>query len=77
MISGRILVRVPGSRAFKLLDGSQSIPAGSTIDATKGHLSLTSAKAPTGDATETVELYGGVFAVRAAGERQADLRSWT
>jgi hypothetical protein len=40
--SGVILVKVPGSAAFATLQGGAQVPVGSTVDATRGKMGLTS-----------------------------------
>src|SRR3954453_18195910 len=42
--AGRILVREKGTKKFHVLRGKESIPVGSSVDATKGKVSLASAK---------------------------------
>ena len=63
--TGSALVRLPGSGRFVPLSQAASIPVGSTIDATKGHVLLTSVRDGSGKA-QTGEFWGGVFTVRQA-----------
>ena len=41
-VSGKVLVKRPGSKTFVELDGSQGIPLGSTVDVRNGKVALTS-----------------------------------
>ena len=61
-VSGTVLIKRRGSGRFQVLSGAQQIPVGSTIDATRGRIRLTSAKNKSG-ATETADFYSGVFSV--------------
>ena len=63
--SGSTLVKLPGSDRWVPLSQAASIPVGSTIDATKGHVELTSVRDAKGTA-QTGEFWGGVFVVRQA-----------
>jgi len=58
-ISGTVLVRVPGSRTFVPLSSLQQIPFGTVIEATHGHVSVTTAQ-PNGT-TQTGEFFEGEF----------------
>jgi hypothetical protein len=58
-ISGTVLVRVPGSRTFVPLSSLQQIPFGTVIEATHGHVSVTTAE-PNGT-TQTGEFFEGEF----------------
>src|SRR4051794_11014812 len=53
-VSGKVLVKVPG-KGFVELDGTQSIPLGSTIDTKKGTISLTA------KAGQTATFHDGIF----------------
>ena len=53
-VSGKVLVKVPG-KGFVQLDGTQSIPLGSTIDTKKGTISLTA------KAGQTATFHDGIF----------------
>jgi hypothetical protein len=59
-VSGKVLVKRPGSSKFAELDGSQGIPLGSTIDVKKGRIELTSVPKK-GGAPETAAFYDGIF----------------
>jgi hypothetical protein len=61
LVSGRIKVRAKGAASFHLLSGPESIPVGSSVDATNGHAALTSAKKRGG--TQTVVYFDGRFSV--------------
>ena len=63
--SGTPLVKLPGSGRFVPLSQAASIPVGSIIDATKGHVELTSVRDTRGT-PQTGEFWGGVFVVRQA-----------
>jgi DNA-binding beta-propeller fold protein YncE len=58
-ISGKVLVRVPGSSKFVPLSSLQQIPFGTVIEATHGHVSVTTAQ-PNGT-TQTGEFFEGEF----------------
>ncbi len=55
VVSGRVLIKAPGARAFTPLSGPQLIPVGSTIDATSGRVRVTSAAS--GRATHSGQFY--------------------
>ena len=59
--TGRVLVKVPGSSRFVELVAGQQIPVGTIVDATKGHVTLSSTGA--GGVLETAEFYDGIFKV--------------
>jgi hypothetical protein len=59
-VSGKVLVKRPGSNKFVELDGSQGIPLGSTVDVKKGRIELTSVPKK-GGAPETAAFYDGIF----------------
>jgi DNA-binding beta-propeller fold protein YncE len=61
-ISGTVLVRVPGSRTFVPLSSLQQIPFGTVIEATHGHVSVTTAE-PNGT-TQTGEFFEGEFILK-------------
>ncbi len=59
---GTVLVKVPGAKAFAKLDVTRGIPVGSTVDARKGRVTLTSIPKP-GAPPETATFYDGIFKV--------------
>jgi hypothetical protein len=59
-VSGKVLVKRPGSSTFVELDGAQGIPLGSTIDVKNGRIALTSVPKK-GGKPETAEFYAGIF----------------
>jgi hypothetical protein len=61
--SGRTLVRLPGSAEFVPLAAGATIPVGSTIDATRGRVELTSVRDSSGQ-LQTGTFWGGVFKVQ-------------
>ena len=61
-VSGRVLVRLPGSREFVSLSSARTLPLGSLVDTTGGKVRLTSARSSTGG-TESGVFYSGVFRV--------------
>jgi hypothetical protein len=65
-VSGKVLVKRPGSSKFVVLDGSQGIPLGSTVDVRKGRIELTSVPKK-GGAPETAAFYAGIFKVTQPG----------
>jgi len=58
-VSGKVLLRLPGSGSFVQLSGLRQIPFGTVIDATAGRVLLTIARAHNG--TETGEFFDGEF----------------
>ena len=67
--SGEARVRLPGTDTFVPLSAAASIPVGSTIDARKGHVTVTSVRDAAGNA-QTGEFWGGVFVVRQAAAKK-------
>jgi hypothetical protein len=65
-VSGKVLVKRPGSKTFVELDGSQGIPLGSTVDVKNGKVALTSVPKQGGKA-ETSTFYDGIFKVTQPG----------
>ena len=63
--SGTVLVRLPGSSRFVALDAAQGIPVGSTVDARKGVVVLTSIP-KAGAAPETARFWDGIFRISQA-----------
>ena len=59
---GTVLVKIPGARAFEKLNVTKGIPVGSTVDARKGRVTLTSIPKP-GAPPETATFYDGLFKV--------------
>ena len=59
-VSGKVLVKRPGSRTFVELDGAQGIPLGSIVDVKKGKITLTSVPKP-GGTPQTSTFYDGIF----------------
>ncbi len=70
VITGVILVKRPGGKGFVRLKAGQSIPLGSTIDATRGTVSLTAATNRKGH-TVTGQFYAGVFRLTQTRSRTA------
>jgi hypothetical protein len=60
-LSGRVLVKLPGSSHFVLLAGAVQVPFGTIVDARHGRVSLTTARAHGG--TQTAIFYAGMFRV--------------
>jgi hypothetical protein len=65
-ISGKVLVKRPGSSKFVELDGSAGIPLGSTVDVKHGKVALTSVPKQ-GGTPETAAFYDGIFKVTQPG----------
>jgi DNA-binding beta-propeller fold protein YncE len=61
-ISGKVLVRVPGSSKFVALASLQQIPFGTVIEATHGHVGVTTAQPNA--TTQTGEFFEGEFILR-------------
>ena len=64
-VSGTIKVKDKNGR-FRTLGANESIPLGSTIDATKGRVRLTSASGPAGQ-IQTADFYLGAFVITQTG----------
>ncbi|HYM58531.1 MAG TPA: choice-of-anchor L domain-containing protein [Solirubrobacteraceae bacterium] len=62
VVSGRIRIRRRASSSFEELDGIELLPVGSTVDATKGRMQLTTATG-VARATQTADFYQGEFQV--------------
>jgi hypothetical protein len=58
-ISGRVLVKLPGSSTFVLLSAAMQVPFGTIVDATDGEVSVTTV-GPHGR-LQTMDFYGGKF----------------
>jgi hypothetical protein len=71
-VSGRILVKRPGSTAFVAVDRTSTIPLGSTVDAKKGRIQLTSEPSP-GRSAQKAIFHGGIFRITQPGT-MIDLR---
>jgi DNA-binding beta-propeller fold protein YncE len=69
VVSGKILVRAKGQRKFHVLSGSESIPVGSSVDATHGRVRLATARK--GRGTQRTVFFDGRFSVRQ--NRRTDL----
>lgn len=74
-VSGTVTVQVPGSSSAVVLDDAASVPVGSVIDATRGVVSLTSARDGSGT-SQTGRFWGGAFRVvqRRSGARFTTLK---
>jgi hypothetical protein len=62
VVSGTVMVKLPGATTFKRVTGNEQIPVGATVDATLGRVRLTSA-ANTHGKTQTADFYSGGFRV--------------
>ena len=62
VVKGKVLVKLPGSRAFTALTSATNIPVGAVIDTREGTVQLTSAADRAGK-TQTAEFYSGVLKV--------------
>ncbi len=58
-VSGVVRVKLPGSDKFTLLSTTRQIPFGSIVDATRGKVAVTTARA--GGGTQVVTFYAGQF----------------
>jgi hypothetical protein len=61
-ISGKVRVRLKGSKTFTDLGAIDDIPLGATVDVKKGRIELASVPSPTA-AVEKIQLYSGIFRV--------------
>jgi hypothetical protein len=66
---GSPLVQVPGSTEFVPLTAGATIPVGSTIDATRGKVTLTSVRDESGE-VQSGTFWGGAFKVRQSSGRK-------
>ena len=64
-ISGKVLVRVPGTKKFRELKAGEQLPVGTGVDLTKGRIALTAATDAAGH-TEKSQFYGGTFVLAQA-----------
>jgi hypothetical protein len=60
-ISGKVLVREPGSGRFVELSATDQLPVGTQVDTTQGTIQLTAARA--GGATDTTQFFDGLFTI--------------
>ncbi|HEX4437081.1 MAG TPA: hypothetical protein VH061_09830 [Solirubrobacteraceae bacterium] len=58
-VAGRVLVKLPGSSGFVALTGLSLVPFGTTIDATRGRVTVTTIGP--GGHLQRIAFYGGVF----------------
>jgi hypothetical protein len=66
VVSGKVLVKRPGSAQFVAIDGSQGILLGSTVD-TKGGVIELSSVPKAGGKVEKAKFYDGIFKVTQPG----------
>jgi hypothetical protein len=64
--SGKILVKPPGASAFAALERSTALPLGTTVDAKRGRIQLTSEPAR-GLPPQKAIFYGGIFVITQPG----------
>jgi len=57
--SGKVLVKLPGSKSFVLIDDGQQVPVGTTVDVRRGRVTLIAADGKGGLAQAV--FYGGIF----------------
>lgn len=62
-VSGKVLIRRPGSTRFVPLAVESNIPVGSTLDTTKGRVELTAAANRSGKKTQSAVFFDGLFSV--------------
>jgi hypothetical protein len=62
-VTGSVLVQVPGAKGFAVLDPSELLPVGATVDATRGRITLRAAVGTDGT-SQTGTFWGGVFTVQ-------------
>jgi hypothetical protein len=65
-VSGKVRVKLPGSKRFAPLSAAGSVPLGASVDVTRGRIRLSSVPSRTGR-TQTVQLYAGRFKVTQPG----------
>lgn len=64
-VSGKVLVREPGTDRFVELTAADQLPIGTQVDTTQGTIQLTSARV--GGLTDTSQFYEGLFTIQQAG----------
>jgi CSLREA domain-containing protein len=64
--SGTVRIKLPGKKRYVELGPGEQVPVGTTIDARKGRITLTSAADRRGG-TQTADFYLGIFRVRQTG----------
>ncbi len=72
-ISGKILVRVPGTVQFVALDATKGLPVGTEIDARNGKIQLTSEPGQ-GKPVQKSTFYGGIFTIAQGSDGFVELR---
>jgi hypothetical protein len=65
-VSGKVLVKLPGSKRFVPLSAAGLVPLGASVDVRHGRIALSSAPSKTGK-VQTVQLYSGQFKVTQPG----------
>jgi hypothetical protein len=65
-VSGKVLVKLPGSSKYEPVDVTRGIPAGATVDTKKGKIRLFAIPKP-GKPVESALFYDGIFTVRLSG----------
>jgi hypothetical protein len=58
--SGKVLVKIPGSKKFVLINDGQQVPLGTIVDVRKGRVTLIAAADANGGTAQAV-FYGGIF----------------
>ncbi len=61
-VSGRVRVKLPGSRRYQALERARSVPVGTIVDATRGRVRITSARDAKGH-TQAADFYEGAFRI--------------
>ena len=64
VVSGQVLIKLPGSNGFAPLTHDSLIPVGATVDATKGRVRIVTALP--GGKTQSADFYQGIFVVTQA-----------
>jgi DNA-binding beta-propeller fold protein YncE len=62
VVSGKVLVKLPGSSKYIELAGEMQIPLGAILDTSNGRVRLTAAKGPSGG-EQTADFFDGLFRV--------------
>jgi hypothetical protein len=61
--SGTVKVKLKGKKSFSKLKRATAIPVGSTVDATHGHVKLTSTHNKSGSSLQSGDFFDGMFVV--------------
>jgi hypothetical protein len=64
VVSGKVLIKLRGSKRFVPFTGAANIPVGAQLDTTTGRITLTSAADTGGKKTQSSDFYDGIFEIK-------------